>query len=71
MAARPTIELEGEIADLKRKLAAAESSIVELESKLLKDVAAIHRSLIEYKKSNDTTVVEIRTAVESMLRRGR
>lgn len=62
-------ELDGKVAELERKLADAQISIQELEGKILKDIAAIHRSLVEYKQANDSTVNELRGTLTLLARR--
>ena len=57
------------IADLEKKLADCQVSVQELEGKLLKDISVIHSGLIEYKRSNDSTVGELRAVLERVVSR--
>lgn len=54
--------------DLRKKMADLEVTVMELEAKLLKDIATMHRSLKDYKQENNSTLAEVRAVVESLLR---
>lgn len=58
--------LQDQVDDLAARLSKAENEIVNVQGKATKDVAAVHRSLKDYKMANDHLVAELRRRIEGV-----
>ena len=58
--------IRAQLNSTQEKIAQLEADIEELRGKSLKDVAAVHRSLKEYKETNGALVEELRKRIEGI-----
>lgn len=61
-----TFDPEAQVTELRLRIADLEASLAEVQGKVTKDIGAVHRSLKDYKKSNDQLVAELRKRIEGV-----
>lgn len=58
--------LEAQLEALRTEVAQLKQEFENFQGKVTKDIGAVHRSLKDYKKSNDQLVAELRKRIEGV-----